>query len=220
MNFGELRSMVRASLAEGGGGVYTDAVINATLNASQRTLSANYNLLRKVTSVTFTGEKFTLPADFGGFVDAPTLDNGVALAKTNPMDVKLWDADAFTPTSTTGSPSVYADLLFDLGQTGVAFVYPRPTGSTRVTFSYYAVPAAMSADSDTPWNARHADFHDLIALHAAAQLLGRGGVGAAANTTFLQRLELRRQEFSGALSGAALEGAYLAGYPARPSRRR
>ena len=209
----ELRGWVRNHLAEESTALLTDALINSAINRAQRSFALNVALFRRVwrASTVVGQEHLTPPSDWGGYgYGKPRLTSGAdrELERLDPAQSwQVFDQTAYGPTAKQGIPDYWTwDEEGQLGVPGRIYLHPRPDTVQAIAFNYLAVPATLVASGDVPWFGLFADYHDLISLSAAHDLLGHQGAKAAGINTFAQRRDARLTELQMYLSKNRNEG--------------
>ena len=224
----ELRGWVRNHLAEESTQLLTDTLINGAINRAQRSFALNVALFRRVwrTNTVVGQEYLTPPSDWGGYgYGNPRLTSGAdrELERLDPATSwQMFDQTAYGPTAKSGIPDYWTwDEEGQLGTPGRVYLYPRPALSYAIAFNYLAVPATLVNPTDVPWFGLFADYHDLISLGAAHDLMGHQGAKAAGVPTFAQRRDSRLGELQIYLSKNRNEGGMrLTSSLSRPPWRR
>ena len=195
MNLTELTKRARKYLSEAGNGLLDDMTIQAQVLSSGTDLARQWALFKAIGTGVATAGRMTPPSDFLGFTGSPQL-NRINLQFADPAQLMSQDPGAYTATARAGTPRYYywGTEYFTGGD-----VLLYPAGGGTLTFTYNRRPADPSA-SVQAWGGAHPEYHDLIALHAAQQLLAHGGATAAKEPIWLQRLEQRKDEFRAYLS--------------------
>ena len=195
MNLTELTRRARKYLAEAGNGLLDDPTIQAQVLSSASDLARQWALFKAVGSGTASAGRFTPPADFLGFVQEPKL-NRIDLQFADPAQLLDQDLGAYTANARGGTPRYY---YWGTEYATGGDVLLWPAGGGTLTFTYNRRPADPAANVQA-WGGAHPEYHDLIALHAAQQLLAFGGATAAKEPVWLQRFDQRKDEFRAYLS--------------------
>lgn len=132
------------------------ATLDFMINLSQKEIVRHTLPLKKSATITTVAdqEQYDLPSDFHKAIQAKVGSFMMEYAVENKLD-KL-----YATTADSGQPYYYY-IDSEAGKYGL---YPIPSGVYSGKLSYYAIPATMSADSDTPDIPEL--FHEAIVLGA------------------------------------------------------
>jgi len=226
----ELRGWVRNHLAESSTQLFDDTLVTGAINRAQRGFALNVALFRRIwRTTTVVGQEYLSPAaDWGGYgYGRPRLNTGVGsdreLERLDPAQIwQAFDSSAYGPSAPLSIPNYWTwDEEGQLGTPGRIYLHPRPNLVYSIAFNYLALPTALAATTDIPWFGLFADYHDLISLGAAHDLMGHQGAKAAGIPTFAQRRDARLGELQTYLSKNRNEGGMrLTSSLSRPPWRR